>query len=30
MRGAQKEYQYIFNIDTEKWESNNTTPKAGA
>ena len=30
MRGAQKEYQYIVNIDTEKWESNNTTPKAGA
>ncbi len=30
MRGAKEEYKYIFNIDTEKWETDNTTPKAGA
>lgn len=27
MRGENKEYTYIFNIDNEKWE--NLTPKAG-
>ncbi len=28
MRGADKEYSYLFDIDNEKWE--NLTPKAGS